>query len=71
MSEHNAEPEAAAASRIDRSELCEWLRQNSSGTHRKLADAADAIEQLERERDDARTSELCLEAMEISRNQIG
>jgi hypothetical protein len=35
-------------------ELTQWLRDNSSGVYRPAAEAADLIEQLERERDEAR-----------------
>ena len=34
-------------------ELTQWLRDNSSGVYRPAAEAADVIEQLERERDEA------------------
>jgi Mg2+ and Co2+ transporter CorA len=35
-------------------ELTQWLRDNSSGFYRPAAEAADVIEQLKRERDEAR-----------------
>jgi hypothetical protein len=35
-------------------ELIQWLRDNSSGVYRPAAEAAEVIEQLQRERDEAR-----------------
>jgi hypothetical protein len=35
-------------------ELAQWLRDNSSGIYRPAAVAADRMEELERERDEAR-----------------
>jgi len=35
-------------------ELTQWLRDNSSGVYRPAAEAADVIEQLQRERKEAR-----------------
>jgi predicted nucleic acid-binding Zn-ribbon protein len=43
-------------------ELTQWLRDNSSGVYRPAAEAADVIEQLQRERDKAREE---LATMEI------
>lgn len=35
--------------KLNRKDLCEWLRENSSGVYRPSAQAADEIEALERE----------------------
>jgi len=50
-------------------ELTQWLRDNSSGVYRPAAEAADVIEQLQRERDEAREQGNDMREKWLAKNQ--